>query len=142
MLKSKTHALQGRYGSGRLAWSRHGLAKWAQSELSKLKTRALPRWYGPASLAWSRHGRARAALARRDASCNFSTSTIMPTRKSSGQRPGRPRSGKIGYTVRMPPETYKAWCRVARDDGFQHLGDFLASLPGFSLEPDTRLQTS
>jgi hypothetical protein len=69
----------------------------------------------------------------------FSTSTIMPARKSSGRRPGRPRSGKIGYTVRMPPETHKAWCRAARDEGFEHLGDFLASLPGLSLEPDTRL---
>lgn len=39
----------------------------------------------------------------------------------------------------MSPDTYKAWCRAARDDGFEHLGDFLASLPGFSLEPDTRL---
>lgn len=39
----------------------------------------------------------------------------------------------------MPPDTYKAWSRAARDEGFEHLGDFLASLPGFSLEPDTRL---
>jgi hypothetical protein len=70
----------------------------------------------------------------------FSTSTIMPSRKSSGRRPGRPRSGKKGYTVRMPPDAYKAWCRAAREEGFEHLGDFLASLPGFSLEPDTRLE--
>jgi len=40
----------------------------------------------------------------------------------------------------MPPGTYKAWCRAARDEGYEHLGDFLASLPGFSLEPDTRLE--
>lgn len=39
----------------------------------------------------------------------------------------------------MPPDAYKAWCRAAREEGFEHLGDFLASLPGFSLEPDTRL---
>lgn len=39
----------------------------------------------------------------------------------------------------MPRETYNAWCRAARDEGFEHLGDFLASLPGFSLEADTRL---
>ena len=69
----------------------------------------------------------------------FSTSTIMPTRKSSGRKPGRPRSGKNAYTVRMPPESHKAWCRAARDDGFEHLGDFLAFFPGFSPEADTWL---
>lgn len=47
--------------------------------------------------------------------------------------------------MRMPPDTYEALCAAARDDDFDHLGDWLAQLPGLvprsagRLEPIGRL---
>lgn len=54
----------------------------------------------------------------------------MTARKTQTQGPGRPRSGKRAFTLRTLPDTYVALCRAARDDGFDHLGDWLAQLPG------------
>ena len=47
--------------------------------------------------------------------------------------------------MRMPPDAYQALRAAARDDGFDHLGDWLAQLPGLvprsagRLEPIGRL---
>ena len=74
----------------------------------------------------------------------FPASTIMKARKISGLGPGRPPSGKKPFTLRMPSGAYASLCRAARDDGFDHLGDWLAQLPGLvktsdRIEPVQRL---
>ena len=49
------------------------------------------------------------------------------------RKPGRPTSGKKNFSVRMLPSTYALLCKAARDDGFDHLGDWLAHLPGLDV---------
>jgi hypothetical protein len=68
----------------------------------------------------------------------------MKTRKTQVRGRGRPASGKHPFTVRMPKAAYGALCRAAKDDGFDHLGDWLSQLPGLvtaidRIEPARRL---
>lgn len=74
----------------------------------------------------------------------FSTLKIMEALKIAGRGRGRPASDNHPFTVRMPKAAYAALCRAARDDGFAHLGDWLAQLPGLvktidHIEPAGRL---
>jgi hypothetical protein len=68
----------------------------------------------------------------------------MKARKTQVRGRGRPASGKHPFTVRMPKAAYGALCRAAKDDGFDHLGDWLSQLPGLvtaidRIEPARRL---
>src|SRR5690349_17715 len=68
----------------------------------------------------------------------------MKARKIQGRGRGRPATGNHAFTVRMPKPAHAALCRAAREDGFDHIGDWLAQLPGLvktidHIEPAGRL---
>ena len=55
-------------------------------------------------------------------------STVMDSTPKRRSR-GRPKSGKMGFMVRMPPDAHEALKRIAQNNGLS-VGDWLASLHG------------
>lgn len=60
----------------------------------------------------------------------------MPPVKNKTRKRGRPPSGNKTYNIRMPPAAHAALQKVAWNDGFDHLGDWLAQLPGLAAGAD------
>jgi len=94
---------------------------------------------------WRREFWVTVGTARRYVTSAFLTQTIMPPVKNKTRKRGRPPSGNKTYNIRMPPAAHAALLKVAWEDGFDHLGDWLAQLPGMAVgaedyvEPARRL---
>ena len=48
--------------------------------------------------------------------------------ENSHRKAGRPRSLKKAYCIRMKAHVYEALVKVAAQEGFRHLGDWLESM--------------